>query len=719
VIEPIRHDTSSLSPLLDRPVLASDRNHNGERIAGGLRAAWLVGIVVLVLWSAWHLGATHLTASVRSAAGIEVQVPNTFATVDHPYHAARAQLLLDSLRDGHILRWVGSHEGGYPVEFYPLGIPWLTVALWALLLGAFPIAAAAKLVVIGIFLSPVLVFAGLGRLSGAAMPVAGLALVVHLAVPGEWWSGGYTETVQWGLVTNVAAYVAAFGFLAALLAFVLRPGRLGLLASIGLSSFAVATNTRSVIALACVVIGVVVSVMIQRGRTFDMGSELIRRLALVGIPGALLTAPLWLSLLRFGDYYEFIRYQYYSDLGAYWASSVNAVSWPVMILGLAGLVVAVAGRTRVAPRAAAWTLISYVVATLLLGGLGPNGGLIAQLEATRLMPFQRLLVIYLAATTVVQLTRLARRWRRDRVIPDSGLLVLTVVLAVVFIIRPLDSIPADQRSMSPVETTANPAYADLLAAVRIADTFAPVGTAIFIAGSDLGWHEPLWAPFATDRPLRYNDWLWLWQTWHRADQLDYVGQAIRPNSTGVALRPDYLAQQGVGTVIALTPQIEALADRSSNLQRLPGPGYPVYRVLNPIPIITSTDATVVDPSVGNQTISAIIDGAGGTVTVSETWFPRWRATVNGKSVPVGRDEFGRMTVVVPAGPVALDLVYGVDAIDWVGRIAAVLGLLLAILLILWRRPFRAIAGVVPNRDQNDTLRKHHSSSRGSAGATVR
>ncbi len=647
-----------------------------------LSIAWLLFIVVLLGWSAWHLGATHLTATVRTADGSLMSVPDTFATVDHPFHVARAQTLLDSLRDRQILRWVGSHEGGYPVEFYPLGVPWLTVVVWSISLGTLAIASAFKLVVIGIFLAPVLAFAGLGRLDRVALPIAGLALVAHLAVPGEWWSGGYTETVEWGLITNVAAYVAAFGFLAALLAFVLQPSRLTLLLSIGLSVFAVATNTRSTIALVCVGLGVIASVLIQRGVTRETVRQLVARYAVVAVPALLLSAPLWLNSLRFSKLYEFIQYEFYDGLSAYWQSSVNAVSWPVVTLAIIGFVVALLDRSRLAPMAATWTLVFYVVATTVLGGLGPNGGLIAQLEATRLMPFQRLLMIYLAATAVMAAVRLLGRSRRSTVLVSAGLLTITVLLTLVVVIRPVSSLPLAEQSMFPVETTANSQYADLILAVRVADRIAAPGTAIFIAGSELSWHQPMWAPTVTERPLRYNDWLWLWQTWHRSPALEYVGQAIAPTSLDDALRPEELARHGVGAVIALTPQIEALTDQEDDLIRQDdAAGYAVYRVQDSVPVVTSDAGTTVESNIGNGRITATVEGNAGTVTIRETWFPRWEATVDGKSADITRDASGQMRIEVPAGRVALEVVYGVDALDILGRVGSIIGLLLTLLLM--------------------------------------
>ncbi len=663
------------------PGSSSDRLLRGV-IRDPVSVVWLVFIVALLVWSAWHLGATHLTATVQSADGSLMKVPNTFATVDHPFHVARAQTLLDSLRDGQILRWVGSHEGGYPVEFYPLGVPWLTVMVWAISLGTLSIASAFKLVVIGIFLAPVLAFAGLGRRDRIAIPVAGLGLVAHLAVPGEWWSGGYTETVEWGLITNVTAYVAAFGFLAALLAFVLQPSRATLLLSIGLSVFAVATNTRSTIALVCVGLGIIASVLIQRGVTRETVRQLVVRSAVVAVPGLLLSAPLWLSSLRFSGLYEFIQYQFYDGLPAFWQSSVNAVSWPVMVLGIIGFGLALLDRDRPAPMAAAYTLVCYVVATIALGGLGPDGGVIAQLEATRLMPFQRFLMIYLAAAAVMAAVRFVTRTGGLAGIVSGGLLVVTALLAIFVIVRPPASLPVADQSMFPVETTATGEYADLLLAVEAADRVAAPGTAIFIAGSELGWHQPMWTPMATDRPLRYNDWLWLWQTWHRSPDLEYDGQAIAPTSLDDAMRSDELTRHGVGAVIALTPQVEALADREDDLVRQVGPGYAIYQVRDSVPVVTSAAGTTIQSSVGNQRITATVDGGAGTVTVRETWFPRWRATVDGQPADITRDGSGRMRVEVPAGRVNVELVYAVDALDILGRLASIVGAALTVLLML-------------------------------------
>ena len=58
---------------------------------------------------------------------------------------------------------MGQFQGGYPVEFYPLGVAGLDVAVWSLLWGSLPIVLIHKLVVILIFLAPGLAYALMAR----------------------------------------------------------------------------------------------------------------------------------------------------------------------------------------------------------------------------------------------------------------------------------------------------------------------------------------------------------------------------------------------------------------------------------------------------------------------------------------------------------------------------------------------------------------------------
>jgi hypothetical protein len=532
--------------------------------------------------------------------------------------------------------------------------------------------------VIVIFLAPVLAFVGLGPNWRAELPVTALALVAHLAVPGGSWSGGFTEAVEWGLVTNVAGYTAALGFMAALVALARRPGRWPFLLSVLTSVAAVGCNTRSTIALGAAAAGVVLAVAMSDQWRGTAIVPLLRRLAAVAVIALLVSAPILVNSLRFSGEYEFIRYSWYDGLHDFWSASVEAVSLPVMVLALVGLVAGIVGIGGLALRASAWTLVAYVVATAVLGGLTPDGGLVAQLEATRLMPFQRFLLIYLAAATVAGvLALLARRLGRVSTVSVAGA-ALTGLLALLFVVRPIAAVPDDQLPLRAVQTTGVTANANLDTAVTAADATAAQGAALLIAGSELGWHQPMWAPSMTDRRLYYDNWLWLWQTWHRAPGIDYDGQAISPASASVMLDGAYLGRNGIGAVVVLTAALEAVADRSDALERIDSPGYAVYRVVGMTPGATG-DEVMSDLRTGSDaTIRVTVSGAGGPVTIHQTWFPRWEATVDGETVPVTRGTDGQIRVDVPPGTVELVVRYGTDRWDWVLRAAALLGGILLI-----------------------------------------
>ncbi|MGI8477988.1 MAG: hypothetical protein ACR2OO_16700, partial [Thermomicrobiales bacterium] len=136
---------------IGRPTSGQPRNLGG--------AVWLALFAGIAVWAAARLGAFHLWQSVAAPDGSSGRFPVGFATVDHPFHAVRGELLRRSVVEGHPLRWIVSHQGGYPTEFYPLGAAALDVAVWFLAFGALPMIAVHKLVVIAVFLLPGLAFA--------------------------------------------------------------------------------------------------------------------------------------------------------------------------------------------------------------------------------------------------------------------------------------------------------------------------------------------------------------------------------------------------------------------------------------------------------------------------------------------------------------------------------------------------------------------------------
>src|SRR5690348_2839556 len=102
-----------------------------------LRLLWTVPFLLIAVDVAFRMGIANLWVNVAAPEGI-IRIPNTFATVDHPFHVARADILWRQLASGSLLRWIGQHQGGYPVEFYPLGESWFEVTVRALSLGSLP-----------------------------------------------------------------------------------------------------------------------------------------------------------------------------------------------------------------------------------------------------------------------------------------------------------------------------------------------------------------------------------------------------------------------------------------------------------------------------------------------------------------------------------------------------------------------------------------------------
>src|SRR3954468_7131757 len=215
---------------------------------------WGLAFGLVALYVAVRMGALALSVDVDTAGGT-TNLPNTFASVDHPFHVARAAMLWRELASGNVLRWVGQHQGGYPVEFYPLGEAWLEVVVRGLSLGSLPVESAHTLAVIVLFLAPGAAYAALAREDGWSPVVALTAFVLHIALPGGWYHGGYTELVQWGLVTNVAGALAALCLLPAAVRF-LRTGAgwSGAVAA-ALAAVAIYCNPRSLLALVAIGLG--------------------------------------------------------------------------------------------------------------------------------------------------------------------------------------------------------------------------------------------------------------------------------------------------------------------------------------------------------------------------------------------------------------------------------------------------------------------------------
>lgn len=673
------------------------------------RWIWWIAFAAVGLYVAVRMGALALWAEVPTESGV-VWLPNTFASVDHPFHVARAETLWRALTSGSQLRWVGQHQGGYPVEFYPLGEAWAEVALRALSLGTLAAENAHTLVVILLFLLPGAAYALLASEDGRSPAVAFLALALHISLPGGWYSGGYTELVQWGLVTNVAGAAAALLMLPLMLRYLSAgQGWLGVGAAL-LGAWAVYCNPRSLLGLAAVGAGVWVAVA---ARTSTSPGAARRRAGIVAIVAALLAAPELMALARFGDLYRFVRYSGYAGVGDYAAAAIEAVSLPVLALALGGLVLGLTSRVRLATAATALVLIVYSSLTLAIAFVPAASALAPQLEPTRLMPLQRLLMIYLAAAAVAA----AASWLCSRVAPARAWMTpaaLVAVAAIVLVVqtRPDSGPPPDPASgairavsLYPVATSATHEQRELEAAVRAADDAAAPGTAMLVLGSALSWHQQLWAPLWTSRPLYYDNWLWSWRPDH-AGTPGYVFEAGNhyPDPER-ALDRSYLDRHGIGAVV-VTGDVRGAATRASHLQPVRNGLYDAYTVAEPVTTVTFDDHDAASLAWDTQSVSAASDTPGTRIVARVNWHPRWMAIAGRRLVETALRDDGYIAVT-PGDPVMeIALTYAMQPLDWLARGLGLLGAALATWMTIGARrvgggPFRLLSSAERARPRDN------------------
>ncbi|MFL5760811.1 MAG: hypothetical protein ACJ789_13885 [Thermomicrobiales bacterium] len=640
----------------------------------------------LAIWAAARMDAFHWFASVTLPNGDLVRMPVGYASVDHPFHATRAETLQRSLADREILRWIGNHQGGYPSEFYPLGVAWLEFGLWGLLLGSLPIVVVHKLTIVLIFLLPGLAYFFCCRRDKLTPGIALLALAGQVAIGGWWWSGGYMELAVWGLVTNVAANVSLLFVLPALTGYLKDGTRRGAATAAIFSAFAIVTNPRSLIALATICVGVSLAVVLARDR--PAVRDIVYRLGTVLAIAGLLAAPELISLMRFSNLYYFVHYSGYDSLRDFWHSSIQAVSGPIFCLGIVGLVSALATPGRTLTRAIAITLTVYVLITGYLSTDAAAKSLVKQLETTRLMPFQRYLLMYLAAIGAYD----ALRWsigRASHLVVEGSLVGLAGVLLYLYVVSPPGLIPDTDRGLYKLSSTARPELAELRQAVKAADAAAPPGTALLVLGTNVSWHDGLWSPMWSDRPFFYDDWLWYWQTRNYGDYNPTTEHAYtRDDST---INHDYFEHHGIGAVV-VTGEASTAAAASPLLESISKGTYNVYVVRDPTTIVTFDGQNARTSQIGNEEISANGEGAAGMVTVRRNWFPRWSATVNGKPAPISQTKDGYMTIPISDGDTAVNLRYVVDRWDWVARGMSFAGFAVVVVTLLPRRWFGTLSG---------------------------
>ena len=667
---------SPAGPVTKKP---TSSKFTDQRLVPSLVLLLLILFAVVV---AVRLDAFDVTSTVVLPGDMQQTMFVTFAGVDHPFHATRAATLLESLQEGRIPRWMGNHQGGYPAEFYPLGGPWLDVIVWGALFGTVPIVVVHKLVVLAVFLLPLVGFYWLARtdlLPGAVAVTAGAA---HLAVPGANFQGGayggdYRELVSWGLVTNVTAAVEAFLVVPALILYASKGRPWAGAFAAGGAALAIATNPRSAIALVAIGLGVGLAMGMRttdRSRT----TPLVRLGVALATSGCL-AAPVVVSLIRYDDLYYFVRYSGYATVADYVAATVATSSVPVLLLAVVGIGWAYGGTGRLCSKSVSLTTLIYVGATAALTVSGAASGPFQQLELTRLMPFQRLLFLYLAGVGVHAVAVWTLGAIRASRLAQPSQLALGAVVFVGFVFAPFGGLDEEDRGVFHVPMTDVPSMASVRSAVERADVVAPPGSSVYVVGSALSWHQQLWTPLWTSRPVRYNDWLWSWQGDHQAPGYSVLdGNAYRPATVWQTFDQAFLSQEGIGAVVVTGSDAIQWADSAPALRLVADGLYRVYDVIEPGAVLTVDHGTVDKLVVEDERITAQGTSNGDTARVRVNWHPRWQATINGRSGMIVRTPDGYMAVQVPPGDFDLAITYGATWWDWFGRALAIVGLLLVV-----------------------------------------
>ncbi len=230
----------------------------------------------------------------------------------------------------------------------------------------------------------------------------------------------------------------------------------------------------------------------------------------------------------------------------------------------------------------------------------------------------------------------------------------------------------------PVTMSAQPVQADLRQAVEVADASAVPGTALLVLGSGLSWHQALWAPLWTTRPLYFDNWLWYWHP----DQVGTPG--YRPEEGNhypdpeQTLTREYLAAHGIGGVV-VTGQATATAARSPLLEALGGDAYQAYRVRDPKTTVTFSGTNSAASTFSNLEVTARSTVTSLSPQVRANWFPRWQATDDGGPISVSRTPDGSMSLTSTSPASSVALTYTVQPLDWFARVLALAGLLLVII----------------------------------------
>ncbi len=184
-----------------------------------------------------------------------------------------------------------------------------------------------------------------------------------------------------------------------------------------------------------------------------------------------------------------------------------------------------------------------------------------------------------------------------------------------------------------------------------------------------------------------------------------------PNASDPALRADILSRLGVSHVLVINTAKATKIAGSPRLKPVwqeqtmaiyevvaptgqPEPGAGISANGTPLEATRRRD----DPEHLHFVVTASAATPG---TVALAWSPKWQASVNGRAVAVKRTTDGLVTVDLPAGESHVDLSYGSDGWDAIGRLVSVATFILAIALVVRDRRTRRLGEREDESDGED------------------
>ena len=167
---------------------------------------------------------------------------------------------------------------------------------------------------------------------------------------------------------------------------------------------------------------------------------------------------------------------------------------------------------------------------------------------------------------------------------------------------------------------------------------------------------------------------------HVGDYDSDIEHAYRTDAS--ALERAYLDEHGIGAVVVTGDAVE-IAAATGYLTPVRTGQWDVYTVDRATSIVTFGGANPMSIVVGNQSLSASGNAAGGEIVVRRNWFPRWEVSVNGASAEITHLDDGYMSIATEgSGAVEVELTYRADWLDWLARLLSLAGLGIAMFMLL-------------------------------------